>query len=293
MFFNSVIGCLDKKSILLTNYNFLNHLSKGCHTSIVRTPYHVVDPSPWPLLMGGSIWGVAVMFICWANSVYLEDLHWGVALIVATGFGWIRDIITESTFQGFHTEKVQSGLTLGFILFLVSELMLFFSFFWAFFHMALSSSIEIGCCWPPVGVRCLEWSGTPLHNTALLVASSCSITTAHHYFMDSDWDHKIVIAYGGTLYLSYLFIKNQYMEYVWLSFTIADGVYGSCFFMLTGLHGLHVIGGTCGLVFCAIRMLLLQFSDGHHVALTLAIWYWHFVDVVWLGLFFIIYVWGS
>ena len=258
-----------------------------------RTPYHVVDPRPWPVLIGICLWSVAVTFISWVYYIPIQKPHVILGMLVLTRFGWIRDIIIESTFQGFHTEKVQRGLTLGFILFLVSELMLFFSFFWAFFHMALSPSIEVGGCWPPVGLHCLDWSGTPLHNTALLVISSGSISSAHHFFMDGEWEFGLGVSYYVTLYLSYLFIENQYMEYMWLPFTIADGVYGRCFFMLTGLHGLHVIAGTCGLLFCGARILLMQFSDTHHVALTLAIWYWHFVDVVWLALFFIIYVWGS
>nr|ACO40180.1 cytochrome c oxidase subunit 3 [Crassostrea ariakensis]AIM52306.1 cytochrome c oxidase subunit III [Crassostrea ariakensis]AIM52319.1 cytochrome c oxidase subunit III [Crassostrea ariakensis] len=260
--------------------------------AIIRTPYHVVDPSPWPMIMGANLWGIAAMFICWVNQISFDNLYWGIPLLVFTTYNWVRDIINEATFQGFHTEKVQSGLTLCFILFLISELMLFFSFFWAFFHSALSSSVEIGCCWPPVGLECLDWSKVPLHNTALLVASSASITLSHHYLQSGDiW--LSVVTYVGTLGLSVMFIKNQYEEYAWSSFSISDGVYGSCFFMLTGLHGMHVIGGTCGLLFCLVRMMLLQFSTEHHIALTLAIWYWHFVDIVWLGLFFIIYIWGS
>lgn len=261
-------------------------------TSVVRTPYHVVDPRPWPIIMGANLWGVAAMFICWVNEIRLGSLYWGIPLFVLTFYSWVRDIINEATFQGFHTEKVQSGLTLGFILFLISELILFFSFFWAFFHRALSSSVEIGCCWPPVGLECLDWRKVPLHNTALLVASSASITLRHNYLQWGDiW--VATATYIATLGLSVIFIKNQYEEYAWSRFSISDGVYGRCFFMLTGLHGLHVIGGTCGLLFCFVRIMLLQFSSEHHVALTLAIWYWHFVDIVWLGLFFIIYIWGS
>lgn len=260
--------------------------------AIIRTPYHVVDPRPWPIIIGANLWGIAAIFICWVNQIRFDNLYWGIPLLVFTTYNWVRDIINEATFQGFHTEKVQSGLTLCFILFLISELMLFFSFFWAFFHRALSSSVEIGCCWPPVGLECLDWRKVPLHNTALLVASSARITLSHHYLQSGDiW--LSVVTYVGTLGLSVMFIKNQYEEYAWSRFSISDGVYGRCFFMLTGPHGMHVIGGTCGLLFCLVRIMLLQFSTEHHIALTLAIWYWHFVDIVWLGLFFIIYIWGS
>nr|YP_003541099.1 cytochrome c oxidase subunit III [Crassostrea iredalei]ACO40216.1 cytochrome c oxidase subunit 3 [Crassostrea iredalei] len=280
--------------ILSNSVEFSICFKKNIHSYkvAVRTPYHVVDPSPWPMLMGANLWGIAAMFICWVNQISFDNLYWGVPLFVLTCYSWVRDIIAEATYQGFHTEKVQSGLTLGFILFLISELMLFFSFFWAFFHSALSSSVEVGCCWPPVGLECLDWSKVPLHNTALLVASSMTITLSHLY-LQREVICLSVVTYVMTLGLSVLFIKNQYEEYAWSNFSISDGVYGSCFFMLTGLHGMHVIGGTCGLLFCFVRLLSLQFSPEHHVALTLAIWYWHFVDIVWLGLFFIIYIWGS
>ena len=257
-----------------------------------RSPYHVLDPRPWPVLIAIGLWGLAITFICWANGVPCNRLLLGAVIAAMVVYGWTRDLVNEGTFQGFHTKKVQRGLTMGFILFLVSELILFFSFFWAFFHSALSPSLEIGCCWPPVGVDCLDWRKAPLHNTALLVASSCTVTSSHKYLKTGNFSRAVAILIL-TVLLSALFVKNQYGEYAWSSFTIADGVYGRCFFMLTGLHGMHVIGGTSGLLYCLVRMLARQFSTIHHLAYTFAIWYWHFVDVVWLALFFIIYIWGS
>lgn len=259
---------------------------------IPRTPFHIVDPSPWPVLIRIGLWGLATIFICWVNKVDYGQLFWGVLIIAITVYGWTRDIVNESTFQGFHTKKVQIGISLGFILFLVSELMLFFSFFWAFFHSSISPSVEIGCCWPPVGIECLDWRKAPLHNTALLVASSCTVTSSHKYLKDGNFTHAVALLII-TVFLSGFFVKNQYDEYSWASFSIADGVYGRAFFILTGLHGMHVIGGTCGLLYSLVRLLLRQFSTRRHLGYVLAIWYWHFVDIVWLALFFIIYIWGS
>nr|YP_008757795.1 cytochrome c oxidase subunit III [Ostrea lurida]AGM48338.1 cytochrome c oxidase subunit 3 [Ostrea lurida] len=278
---------------------FKNQSSNFTHSSLrhsshmlPRSPYHILDPSPWPVLMAIGLWGLAMTFICWANGVPCNSLLLGAVIAAMVVYGWTRDLVNEGTFQGFHTKKVQSGLTMGFILFLVSELMLFFSFFWGFFHSALSPSLEIGCCWPPAGIDCLDWSKAPLHNTALLVASSCTVTSSHKYLKTGNFSSAVGMLLL-TVLLSALFVKNQYGEYAWSSFTIADGVYGSCFFMLTGLHGMHVMGGTSGLLYCLVRMLARQFSTTHHLAYTFAIWYWHFVDVVWLALFFIIYIWGS
>ena len=291
-----IVHCLMTK---LFKFEFKNHHTghtcvrcRRAHEGIPRSPYHVLDPSPWPILIVVGLWGIAITFICWANGVPCNFLLLGALVAAIVVYGWTRDLVNEGTFQGFHTKKVQSGLTIGFLLFLVSELILFFSFFWGFFHSALSPSLEVGCCWPPIGIDCLDWRKAPLHNTALLVASSCTVTSSHKYLKAGNFSRAVGILLL-TVLLSALFVKNQYGEYAWSSFTIADGVYGRCFFMLTGLHGMHVIGGTSGLLYCLVRMLARQFSTMHHLAYTFAIWYWHFVDIVWLALFFIIYIWGS
>lgn len=215
----------------------------------------------------------------------------GLLLIILTIIQWWRDVIREGTFQGHHTLKVTRGLRLGMILFIISEVCFFFAFFWAFFHRSLAPRVEIGCCWPPAGITPLNPFEVPLLNTGVLLTSGLTVTWAHHRLIEGDW-------VGGlqgltlTVFLGIYFTVLQIGEYFETSFTIADGVYGSTFFVATGFHGLHVIIGSIFLLVCLVRVYKYHFSTGHHFGFEAAAWYWHFVDVVWLFLYVSIYWWG-
>nr|YP_010591420.1 cytochrome c oxidase subunit III [Stethoconus japonicus]UFQ24457.1 cytochrome c oxidase subunit III [Stethoconus japonicus] len=255
-------------------------------------PYHMVDYSPWPLT--GSIGAMTFMtgMILWFHKSMTNMLVLGMMIIVMTMYQWWRDITREATFQGKHTNKVISGMKMGMILFIVSEVLFFVSFFWAFFHSSLSPSIEIGMFWPPKGITPFNPMGIPLLNTVILLTSGLTITWAHHSMMEKNFNqtkHSILM----TIILGAYFTLLQGYEYYESMFSISDSVYGSCFFLATGFHGIHVIIGSTFITVCLIRHLMKHFSSKHHFGFEAAAWYWHFVDVVWLFLYTTIYWWGS
>lgn len=257
-------------------------------------PYHLVDPSPWPILSS-----FAVFFGLLGAVMYMHS-YAGGALLMATGFSlltyffivWWRDVIREATFYGYHTKAVQIGLRYGVILFILSEVMLFVAIFWAFFHSSLAPTIEIGAIWPPVGIAVISPWEIPFLNTMLLLTSGASVTWAHHAIVAGNRDQafKALII---TVVLAVIFTGFQAFEYIEAPFTIADGIYGSTFFLSTGFHGFHVIIGTIFLIVCTVRVYLRHFTPNHHFGFEAAAWYWHMVDVVWLFLFVCVYYWGG
>lgn len=206
-------------------------------------------------------------------------------------YQWWRDVIREAK-AGYHTTRVQKGILIGFLLFLLSEIMLFVSFFWAFFHSSLSPSIELGAYWPPEGINAVNPWAIPLLGSTVLLASGFILTLGHHALILGDKNLTIIMMIF-TVLLGALFLFLQYNEYYYGEFTIADSVYGSVFYMTTGLHAIHVIVGVLFLFISLIRIYLDHYTTEHHIGFEFAIYYWHLVDVVWLLVFLIYYWWGS
>nr|YP_009320063.1 cytochrome c oxidase subunit III [Clithon retropictum]AVG72778.1 cytochrome c oxidase subunit III [Clithon retropictum]BAV89893.1 cytochrome c oxidase subunit III [Clithon retropictum] len=258
---------------------------------MIRNPFHLVEFSPWPLTGSMGALFLTLGLAGWFHGYSMSTMVLGLVLIALTMVQWWRDVIREGTFQGFHTGKVSKGLRWGMILFIVSEVCFFFAFFWAYFHSSLAPSPELGSCWPPVGINPLNPFEVPLLNTAVLLASGVTVTWAHHALMEGDRINGIqgLIA---TVVLGVYFTFLQGGEYYEAPFTIADGVYGSAFFVATGFHGLHVLIGSSFLLVCLVRVWTQHFSPTHHFGFEAAAWYWHFVDVVWLFLYLSIYWWG-
>ena len=259
-----------------------------------RHLFHLVDPSPWPFLMAISAFimmnGSVMYFHSFIGGNFI--MFFGLLLIILLMIIWWRDVIRESTFEGHHTLIVQKGLRYGMLLFIVSEIMFFFAFFWAFFHSSLAPTIEIGSVWPPEGIYPFNPKEIPLLNTIILLTSGATVTWAHHSIL---LGKKLEGVYGllSTILLAILFTSLQVFEYKEASFNISDGIYGSTFFMATGFHGFHVIIGTLFLTVCLFRLINNHFTILHHFGFGAAAWYWHFVDVVWLFLFVSIYWWGT
>jgi len=256
--------------------------------------FHLVNPSPWPLLVS-----ICALTLTVNTAFYFHNvkgcgyfLFIGLVGIIYFSGCWWRDVIREATFEGHHTLEVQQGLRIGFYLFIVSEIMFFFSFFWAFLHSSLSPSIWIGCYWPPIGIQVLDPYGLPLLNTALLLWSGVTVTYCHHAIRHNAYQDAR-LGFLKTIAAALLFTFFQFIEYVGANFDISDGIYGSCFYMLTGFHGFHVIIGTLFLLVCYYRHLQFHFTPQHHLGLEFAIWYWHFVDVVWILLYILVYCWGN
>nr|YP_001382307.1 cytochrome c oxidase subunit III [Vampyroteuthis infernalis]BAF73635.1 cytochrome oxidase subunit III [Vampyroteuthis infernalis] len=259
---------------------------------MIRNPFHLVEFSPWPLTGSLSAMFITVGLASWFHNYGTTCLIFGFMLMIMTMIYWWRDIIRESTFQGFHTMKVTLNLRWGMILFILSEICFFFGFFWAYFHSSLAPNTEIGTCWPPIYIHPLNPFQVPLLNTTILLASGITVTWAHHAIMYTKYTQSIQ-AMILTIILGIYFTLLQSMEYLEASFSIADSIYGSTFFIATGFHGLHVIVGSTFLFMCFLRILSNHFSTKHHFGFEAAAWYWHFVDVVWLFLYTFIYWWGS
>nr|YP_004222148.1 cytochrome c oxidase subunit III [Berthellina sp. TLT-2006]ABK92228.1 cytochrome c oxidase subunit III [Berthellina sp. TLT-2006] len=255
-------------------------------------PYHLVEYSPWPILNSFAVLCMPVGLVYFIKTGNYTLMTAGLIMVALISYLWWRDIVRESTFQGLHTSHVISGLKAGFILFIVSEVCFFFSFFWAFFHSSLAPSIEIGSIWPPIGITPLAAFQVPLLNTSVLLLSGVSITWTHHSLEQGN-NKSGLQGLFLTLALGFYFLYLQYGEYAETAFSIADSVYGSTFFIATGFHGMHVMVGATFLTVCFLRMLMFHFDKNHHVGFLAAAWYWHFVDVVWLFLFVSIYWWGS
>nr|UZT67529.1 cytochrome c oxidase subunit 3 [Figites sp. ZJUH 20220010] len=254
-------------------------------------PYHLVSVSPWPLLtsMGAMLMLLGSVFMFNYSNYFLMFI--GGLSILLCSIQWWRDVIRESTFQGIHTKLVLNGLKLGMILFIVSELLFFFSFFWSYFHSALSPNVEVGSVWPPLNISQFNPYKIPLLNTVILLSSGVTVTWAHYSIMVS---HKIKSIVGMilTILLGMIFSYIQMIEYYEASFCLSDSVYGSLFFMTTGFHGFHVIIGTIFLIIVLFRIVFNHMSSLHHFGFEAASWYWHFVDVIWIVVYSMIYWWN-
>jgi len=257
-------------------------------------PFHLVDFSPWPIF--GSLAAFTstlggVMYIhAYTGGGFI--VSFGLIILIYTFFVWWRDVIREATFEGHHTLAVQNGLRYGIILFIVSEVIFFFAFFWAFFHSSLAPTVELGAVWPPHGIQVLNPWEVPFLNTVILLSSGAAVTWAHHGLLAGK-PKTTSVALVVTIILAIIFTAFQVIEYLEAPFTISDGIYGTTFFLATGFHGFHVFVGTCFLTVCLLRHRAYHFSKNHHFGFEAAAWYWHFVDVVWLFLFVTIYWWGS
>nr|UYI30617.1 cytochrome c oxidase subunit 3 [Aquatica sp. a XF-2022] len=254
--------------------------------------YHLVEISPWPILGALSTMIMLTGVIKWFHLYQMNLFMIGVLCTIMVMIQWWRDTSREGTFQGLHTLKVVKGLRWGMILFITSEVLFFVSFFWSFFHSSLAPSIEIGMIWPPKSIIPFNPIQIPLLNTTILISSGITVTWAHHSLMENNYKQTIY-SLSLTILLGIYFSILQAYEYMESTFTIADSVYGSSFFMATGFHGIHVMIGTTFLSVCLLRQFKNHFSSKHHFGFEAAAWYWHFVDVVWLFLYISIYWWGS
>lgn len=284
--------------------------------------YHLVDPSPWPLLASLGALVMAVGAVCWMRSLQGEALFgvkgpWlfyvGTMSVIACAFFWWRDVIRESH-KGDHTPVVQLHLRYGMILFIASEVMFFVAWFWAYFDASLfpagvetlqNNTAQIGMTqrnevlggkWPPVPNEAFKHTfnpwGLPLVNTLILLLSGVTVTWAHHAMLKDD-RRGLILGLVCTVLLGALFTYFQYVEYGHAAFNYSGHIYGATFFMATGFHGAHVLIGTIFLAVCLARALAGHFTKEKHFGFEAAAWYWHFVDVVWLFLFACIYVWGA
>ena len=268
--------------------------------------YHLVDPSPWPLVGSIAAFVSAVGAVMWMKGMTMFGLKAGPYLFGAGMIGilyvmaaWWADVVKEAE-SGFHTRVVQMHHRYGMILFIASEVMFFVAWFWAFFDASLFaneaqqySRVEFtGGVWPPKGTEVFDPWHLPLLNTLILLTSGTTVTWAHHALLHGDRD-GLKKGLWLTVLLGALFSVVQVYEYMHASFGFKGSIYGATFFMATGFHGFHVLVGTIFLLVCLMRANAGHFTTKQHLGFEFAAWYWHFVDVVWLFLFAAIYVWGG
>lgn len=264
-------------------------------------PYHLVDPSPWPAL--GAL---SLLILAFGAARYMHGLSGGGPMVMAgfslvlyTMFVWWRDVVREAHVEHLHTREVRHGLRMGMGLFILSEVLFFAAFFWAFFNAAgwpkeaLTDTWAImKGMWPPKDIQPFDAWDIPFMNTLILLLSGTTVTWAHHSLLHGD-RKGLVQGLWCTVILGVLFTSLQAYEYTHAAFGFKDGVYASTFYMATGFHGLHVIIGTIFLAVCLVRAIKGHFTVESHLGFEFAAWYWHFVDVVWLFLFVWVYWWGG
>jgi cytochrome c oxidase subunit 3 len=268
----------------------------------VQHDYHLVDPSPWPIVGAVSAFVLAVGAITWMHhSFAAAPLVFGAGAlgVLYTMVGWWRDVMNEAEHLGDHTRVVQISHRYGMILFIVSEVMFFVAWFWAYFNTALFPNDMhqivrtelLGHAWPPKGIETFDPWHLPLLNTLILLTSGTTVTWAHHALLEND-RNSIKQGLWLTIALGAAFTCVQAYEYSHAAFNFKGNIYGATFFMATGFHGAHVLIGTIFLSVCLARVYAGHFNPKQHLGFEFAAWYWHFVDVVWIFLFACIYVWG-
>nr|CBM41832.1 cytochrome oxidase subunit 3 [Millerozyma farinosa] len=257
-------------------------------------PFHLVGPSPWPMFTSFSLMNLALSLGLTSHG-YMGNNYMLLLAMFTMLYSmtlWFKDIMAESTYLGDHTMAVKRGLNQGFLLFVVSEMLMFMSLFWAFLHSAINPTMEMGMAWPPAGNEAISPAELPLLNTMMLLASGVTITYAHHALINGNRNNTLYGFIYSTL-LIVLFVICQGLEYSFSSFTLSDGVYGSTFFSLTGLHGMHMIMTMIMLAVCTWRIYNYDFTNTSHVGAETTMLYLHVLDVMWLFMYIIVYWWGS
>jgi cytochrome c oxidase subunit 3 len=277
----------------------------GAHTK--HHDYHLVDPSPWPIVGAASATIMATGAVMWMKAMTVAGMHLGPLVfgagtlgVLYTMLSWWMDVVREAEHEGHHTRVVQMHHRYGMLMFIASEVMFFVAWFWAYFDASIYAGEAInytrkeftGGVWPPTGIATFDPWHLPLLNTLILLTSGTTVTWAHHALITGD-RRGLKQGLWLTVVLGVIFTICQAYEYSHATFGFSGHIYGSTFFMATGFHGFHVIIGTIFLIVCLLRALAGQFTPKEHFGMEAAAWYWHFVDVVWLFLFFTIYVWGG
>ena len=260
-------------------------------------PYHLVNPSKWPILMAFSIMTLVVGA---ALSLHKEPsglpvLFAGVAAVVACCFFWWRDVLIEGKRDHVYNPAVRMGLRYGMALFICSEVMFFVAFFWAYFGAAFFPvlpltdvwAIKAGV-WPPSNIITFNAFDLPFMNTLILLLSGTTVTWAHASLLEGN-NRDVIRGLACTVALGAFFSVCQAYEYSHAAFGLKDGKYAATFYLATAFHGLHVMIGTAFLAVMLVRAKRGTLTREDHLGFEFAAWYWHFVDVVWLFLFIGIY----
>lgn len=258
----------------------------------INQPYFILNLSPWPILISINLFNIIISNIIIINFKTNLIILINISLIILISILWWRDIIRERTFIGNHNFYIINLIKFRIIIFIISEIFLFISFFWNFLHNSLSPSIELGLNWPPKNIDFFNPLLIPLLNTIILLTSRFTITLRHFYLLNNNKKKTINFLFI-TIILSIYFLILQGLEYNQATFTFSDSIFGSSFYIATGFHGLHVFIGITFLLINFLRIKKIHFSFIHHIRFELAAWYWHFVDIIWLFLYITFYWWNN
>ena len=279
--------------------------------------YYFAPPSKWPVVGSTALFFFASGLVLWMNQVQpwgYASLALGLSILVYMLFGWFGIVIHESE-SGMYNKQVDTSYRWSMSWFIFSEVMFFAAFFGALYYARTFSVPWLGdfdnaliwqgydAKWPTAGpylsldpahsfATMSAW-GVPLLNTALLLSSGVTVTWAHHA-LKAGHRGQLILGLLLTVILGFTFLGFQIFEYAHayseLNLKLTSGVFGSTFFMLTGFHGFHVTLGAIMLTVILFRCIKGHFTPDHHFGFEAVAWYWHFVDVVWLGLFLFVYV---
>lgn len=254
--------------------------------------FHIVNQRPWPLLTSMQISNL-IIIITYNNNIIKTKLinFYCLIRIVIIPLIWWKNTFIETNKEGIHQQKTIKGIKTGILLFIVSEILFFFSFFWVYIHTGIRPRIEVGQIWPPTEIKSFNPINVPLLNTIILVRSGFSITWSHHLILKNKLK-KSLKALKATLILGLYFSTLQIIEYNQAEFSLRDSSYGAIFFIATGFHGIHVIIGSSFIMINILYINKIFLTKNHHLGFELAAWYWHFVDIIWLLLYLLVYWWG-
>ncbi|HZD53788.1 MAG TPA: cytochrome c oxidase subunit 3 [Woeseiaceae bacterium] len=285
--------------------------------TITRDRYYVPHGSPWPIVGSVGLFLLMMGVANWLNGHHVG--FWimvaGIAVIIFMLFGWFGKVISEGR-AGIYNDQVDMSFRMGMFWFIFSEVMFFSGFFFALFYVRNMSVPWLGGesnnfftnlllwsgfenTWPTNGpgnvggaFERMKPFGVPLINTAVLLSSSVTVTIAHHGLLQNRrLLLKVFLALTFLLGFTFLYLQgSEYLEaYREMNLKLTTGIYGTTFFMLTGFHGMHVTLGAIMLTIIWLRVMRGHFTPRHHFAFEAVAWYWHFVDVVWIGLYVFVY----
>jgi len=253
--------------------------------------FFIPSPSPWPILIRFRIFNIFSVILGWSEGiVHIAVILLFLLIILVTMFLWLRDVSWESGSIGFSSFEFDNTLKVSMLWFISREVMFFFSFFFSYISLRRCTEISTGTNWPPVHLDSIPAYSVPLLNTIILLSRGISLTWAHHMLIRGQW-RGARLALAITIFLALSFTLLQLMEYYEIRFSINDSFFGRIFFMGTGFHGIHVILGTVILRTAYLRIIgVSPHRTKSHPFFEIRSWYWHFVDVVWLFLYLIMYI---
>lgn len=258
----------------------------------MRRCFYCVSERVWPILLRVGlirVVGSGLFIFRGGAEVRVFILILALTLRVVSSLYWWGDFSEEIFLLGELGKRLSSSLRFGMVLFVLSEVIFFSSVFWGFFQYQGVLSNPLGGTWPPLGISVISPFGVPLLNRFILLRSGVTLTICHHSLLLGELA-QVSTMLDSTIALGLIFRMFQFLEYFEAGFDISDGIYSRIFFFSTGFHGAHVIVGVSMLTYIYMRLLRLSFRMGCWMGLEMASWYWHFVDVVWLLLFCVVYL---